>query len=198
MGRTAKRRKVRVPRGVGSKNMIFPIKRTMQRLPQIVSGVGNEGGAMMFLLSDLPVASEFINLFDQYRIVSVDVHCIPRVNANLSTSPGSISIFHYAKDYTDVTAPTSLDTILQYGDAKRVNVNGVKDFHIKLKPQCANTVWSGLTASGYGAAMEGSWINTASKDVQHYGIKYFWQNNYTTATNIDAYITYSLEFKQAI
>jgi len=195
-GRARKARKVMVPRGLGTKNMVFPIKRTLQWGIPSNTTTNLQYGARAFFLSDLPVSSDFVNLFDQYRIVSVDMHMCPRVSANLPTSGNSYSVFHYALDYTDVTAPTSNEELYQMSSCKRVNCNGSKDFHIKLKPQAAETYWSGLTASGYGAAKEGAWINTSSPSVQHYGVKYAWNCNY--ATQIDVYITFQLEFKQPI
>ena len=145
------------------KNLIFPVKRTQEFTIASDATAQQVFGSRAFFLSDLPISSDFINLFDQYRIVSVDMHFNPRVNSNLPGTSGNFSIFHYCTDYTDVTAPTSATDIYQVSGSKRVNCNGTKDFHIKLKPQAAETYWSGLTASGYGAAKEGAWINTASR-----------------------------------
>lgn len=195
-GRARKMRKVTVGRGVAPKNMVFPIKRTYEFQIQSNTTVNVVFGSRAFYLSDLPVSSDFINLFDQYRIVSVDMHCIPRANGNLTDAATRSSVFHYAKDFTDVTAPAAVTDLYQYSDCKRVNTQNIKDFHIKLKPQAAETYWSGLTASGYGAGREGTWINTSSPSVQHYGLKYAWTCNYPSF--IDCYVTMNMEFKQPV
>lgn len=195
-GRARKMRKVTVGRGVAPKNMVFPIKRTVEFSIQSNTTINAVYGSRAFFLSDLPVSSDFINLFDQYRIVGVDLHCCPRANINSTTDGTRYSIFHYAKDFTDVTAPASNQDIYQYSDAKRVNAQNIREFHIKLKPQAAETYWSGLTATGYGAAREGAWINTSSPSVQHYGLKWAWMCNYPTF--IDVYCTFQLEFKQPV
>lgn len=199
-GRAAKRMKATVPRGVSAKNMIVPIKRTINKTSIASTTVGDVLGSMAFYLSDLPVSTEFTNLFSQYRIKSVDIHMVPRVNANLTTNPAAFSVFHYAMDYTNATPPNALADILQYGGCKRVNVNAVKDFHIKLKPQTSDVFYNGAVVAGYGASPENTWVNTggSSANVAHYGLRYAWQCNSNPVTYIDHYITYSLEFKQAI
>jgi len=198
-GRAAKRSKPTVPRSVGGKALIFPIKRTINLAALASSTVGDVAEGMAFKMSDLPVAAEFITLFSQYRIKSVDVHMIPRVNTNLANNPAAISVFHYCMDYTQKDAPLSLAQVLQYPGAKRVNVNATKDFHIKLKPQAADVFYNGAVVAGYGAAPENTWINTAgSSGVEHYGLKFWWQCNSNPVTYIDRYATFELEFKQVL
>lgn len=196
-----KKRKVAVPRSVSGRNMIFPIKRTMQK-GAIQSDTTSQQrmGSMAFYLSDLPVSTDFTNLFDQYRIVSVDIHMVPRVNSNLASNPSALSVFHYATDSTDATAVNSLADILQYSGCKRVNCNAVKDFHIKIKPQASDVFYNGSVVSGYGSAPGNTWINTGgtSANVAHYGLKYVWECNSGTTAYIESYITYALEFKQTI
>jgi len=193
--RARKAKLVRAPRQI-----TYPIKRTIQFNISSNSdpNLGVALGSRTFALSELPVSSDFTNLFDQYRIMGVSMQCIPNVNSSFVGTPTSYSIFHYAVDETDSTPPASKTELFQVAGRKTVNTQGVNQFSIRLKPKASQTYWQGLTASGYGTASSGSWVNTSSPGVQHYGLKWAWDCNSNPATIIAVFCTYMLEFRQPV
>lgn len=159
-------------------------------------------GSSAFTLNSLPNYTDFTSLFDQYRITKVSMYCIPRVTGYvLSQTSGSVvdptaptpaCVFHYAIDHTDVTTPSALGDILQYDNHR--TVNAYKPFTITLKPAAADTMWQGVSASGYGPKPN-AWIDSKSYAVQHYGMKWAWQCN-SDYCYLDVYTTYWVDFKE--
>lgn len=202
-GRGAKRaRKQRVARPVASRTLVYPVKRRLETVTQFTSSgsasVYTSYGAKSFTLSDLPGYSELVALFGQWRMLKVDLQCIPRVNSNTTANPSYLSNFTYAFDYTMATAPTAIGQILQYDSCKTVNAQDVREFHITIKPRTSDVFYNGSVVSGYGANAAGTWINTTSPSVPHYGLLWAWENNQTTINAIDVYSTYWCEFKMTL
>lgn len=160
-------------------------------------------GQMTFKLSDLPAYSELNALFAQYRFKKIDLQMIPRVNAQTNSGTGyaisstglSYSNFHYAVDNTGPGAPSSLAVIMQYDKGKTVNAQFGKEFHISLNPRPLDVLYNGTVVSGYGVADAKTWINSTNTGVQHYGVVYGWECNYSTAATIDMIASYWIELK---
>lgn len=149
-------------------------------------------GSTAFTLNSLPGYTEYTNLFDQYRIKKVMVQCFPRQIDSVGDG-GPNSIFSWATDHTDVTAPTQESDVLQYDGHK--TLQAYKPFNMVINPAPAAAYWQGLTATGYGPR-NGAWIDCKSPAVQHYGIKYAWNNNSNPVDYIDLYTTYWVEFRE--
>lgn len=199
-GRAQKRRKVaRAP--AGGRALVFPIKRSNFIGAFPASGsttVTTAYGGNQFKLSDLAGYTELTALFSQYRIKKVSLQCIPRVNQNLNNAAGMYSNFHYAIDYTQASAPTSVQAVMQYDNRRTINCQAVTQFTITLKPQASDVLYNGSVVSGYGAAAPNTWVNTSSPAVNHYGLVWAWDCNYPSATFIDVIATYWLECKRLL
>jgi len=119
-----------------------------------------------FRLSDLPSYAEFQGLFDSYRIDSVEIAFIP---ISSDTTPGATfgdPRFYTAIDFDSGTA-ISKTTLEQYDTF--MCTDGRKGLVRRLKPRAAIAAYSGAFTS-YAMAPQGSWIDCASPDVQHYGV----------------------------
>lgn len=151
--------------------------------------------AFSFQLSDLPSYTEFTALFDQYRIVGVDMHFIPHQNTCPVTSANATTTnILIAPDYDDATA-VNLAALLQKAGLKIYNFN--KEFHFFLKPMIAAAAYSG-TFTSY-LSMEPQWIDVASPSVVHYGVKTVMTP--CSSTNLSGwrvFLTYHLEFRMVI
>jgi len=158
---------------------------------QIASTTTGVGGSNAFALSGITSYGDFANVFDMYRINAVRLDFYPRIN-DVAVSGNTQCPFHYVVDITDVTAPSYPTDILKYGNAK--TVQALKPFHIYLKPRAAQPVWQGLSANGYAPAKQGTWVDTKSPGVQHYGVKWFFDTAATGFT-MDVMCTYYLQFK---
>lgn len=201
-GRAGKRQKagnkMRMVRGP-TQSTVYAFKRIKEG-PAITSDPNAPLGVTFpvksFALNELALNSEFINLFGQYRIKAIDMHCCPRVNSAMPADGGKYSIFHYAVDLTNATPYTASTDIYQAQNVKRVNLNNGKDWHIRFTPRAAEAVFAGaVSASGYAVQPESQWISTDGTGPQcpHYGLRCMWMTNYLSA--IEIYVTYQIEFR---
>ena len=187
-------RKPTVPRGVQPRTVA--IKRTYQATTVGTdTGTFKAIGAYDFKLSYLPAYTDFTNLFDQYRIVKVKIEFIPNLTGNGAPgNPGLYSIFHMAVDHTDVGTPANTAEILQYDQHR--TVQPFKPFSMTFKPAPSAQYFNTLTSSGYGPRA-GAWIDGSSPAIAHYGLKYVWDCNSATATQMVPFVTVWAEFREA-
>lgn len=140
----------------------------------------------------LPNVTEFSSLFDSWRITKITVRLdLPMGIQNSGLSPGSvIPQLLYAPDYNDAGSALKAD-LLQYPQAGVHNFNkdGYTPFMVEFSPRALSEVSSGLVSTAYAALPLGVWLRTSQFDVQHYGIKMFF-DNYGTTHNAN----YPLEF----
>jgi len=162
------------------------------------TSAGAFGSSKNFKLTDVPNATEFTNLYDQYQIKGIKITLIPRansadvINGSLVQPIGNLwSVI----DYDDGTAPTTIDTVLQYPNLKRTQM--VKSHSRYFKPKYVQQLYSSAAVVGYGNAHPNSWIDCNSSAVEHYGLKFWVDLIPTVGTTIqyDAHIIYYLAFK---
>jgi hypothetical protein len=135
----------------------------------VTASNAGDSGALSFALSDVPSPTDFTSLFDQYRIAQVRVEFIP-VTSSLgpSTTATELPYLTAAIDYDDSTAPT-LGSIRQYGTA---TTSSISDYIQRvLNPRITQAVYSGAFTS-FALAPYGTWIDSASPGVLHYGLKW--------------------------
>lgn len=145
------------------------------------SGVGvrsDAAGALSFNLNALPNSSEFTSLFDQYKIMKVKLRWIPfgdSVNMPIATMTGTSSLVSPGGplitviDYDDNTAPTAAADLLQYQTSKVTPIP--KPLSMTIRPKFATEIYRSAVSTGYGA--RSGWLDTASSDIPHYGVKYY-------------------------
>lgn len=147
------------------------------------------GTAINFKLSDLPNASEFTQLYDQYQIKGVKITLIPRyTDVNVGQTQGNVwSVL----DYDDSNVPTSIDTLMQYQNVKRTRMNQIHSRY--LKPAVSKEVYATGIATSYSMA-KNTWMDAANDSVEHYGIK-MWFDTRQVLTTIDVQLKFYLAFK---
>lgn len=123
-----------------------------------------------FTLGMLPSASDFTNLYDEYRINKVVFKIIPKFSQVLSSSGSGVSHLtqvHTAFDYDDSLAlpqATALSEITQYQTHRMSRGNAV---HTRvIVPKCEINV-SGLS----GAPKAYQWLDCDNTTILHNGIK---------------------------
>jgi len=142
-------------------------------------------GAIYFSLSSLVNPTEFTALFDQYRIMYVEVAFIP-ISAVASIAP-LVSVI----DYDDATVPTAVSDLWQYSTACYTAAGHT---HIRrLHPRFDIAAYSG-TFTSYALAPYGQWVDVASPGVQYYGVK--WALSATTSGTTGA--VYNIQIKYHI
>jgi len=114
-----------------------------------------------FTLNALPNYVAFANLFDRYRILSVNLQFLP--NAMNVAINGTVTT---AIDYDDTSSPTA--ELTQRDTALTVPFGTY--FERTLNPRAASALYGGSAFTSYGNVY-GEWVDTASSGVQYYGLK---------------------------
>jgi hypothetical protein len=119
-------------------------------------------GAYALRLSDLPVASELISTFDDYRIIQIEYVFTPISQDN--THGALVTVV----DYDTNTSPVAINDLLQYRTCQ-ISEPGFTVTR-RLTPRVADALYSGAFTS-YGLAAY-KWISTDSSNVFHYGLRW--------------------------
>jgi len=120
-----------------------------------------------FRLSNFPDYVEFTSLFDAYRIVQVELTFIPIAGAATANVGGYYGEIYSVIDYDDSNTLGTISAAQEY-NTLQVNVAG-KMFTRVLNPRIAIASFSGAFTSY--AQLNNAWIDAASPDVYHYGLK---------------------------
>lgn len=148
------------------------------------------GRALRFQLNFVPSHTEFTSLYDQYQIKAVKAQLIPKhtmTDQGIAEQGNMWSCI----DYDDVTVPTSLNTILQYQNARRSRMHRTHKRY--LKPMIATEIFNTGLTTAY-APKRNVWIDAAIDTVEHYGLK-FWFDSVPQTVTYDLMVTYYLAFK---
>jgi hypothetical protein len=153
------------------------------------STVSNTFGGTFFALSSMNDASEYAAVFDQYRIMAVEITIMP----STQTVAGLTGHLLSAVDYDDVS------TISPALNAQKstVVISNLQDTIVRsFTPRIALAAYSGAFTA-YSVGPSQSWINTASPTVQHYGHK-LTANPTATAITYDLYTRVWFQFRNQV
>lgn len=150
----------------------------------------------------IPNASEFTNLFDQYRIKRVTIELFYGQNSVVSpTSTNVLPCFQIANDFNSVASFNSAD-MNQYPQMKTYQLgNGVTNKIVwSFQPRArADVVTSAIISSSSAMNVPSPWLDTSSTSIQHLGCRVFMNNMGITTNHIVGsllmQIHYDLEFK---
>jgi len=121
-------------------------------------------GATSFSVNSLDQISQLAAVFDQYRIDEIECWCIPN---QLGLNAGGAGLLYSVVDYDD---SSNLSTIGQAEDYTNCLCSPSNEGHYRrFVPHAAVAMYSGSFTS-YGNVAS-PWIDTASTNVQHYGLK---------------------------
>lgn len=145
------------------------ICRTKETVFQIqYGGPTKTVAAYYFKLSDFQ-SSDLSALFDQYRFVGIEFKMLPR---DTQYSPGSSSpapqYIISAVDYDDASPPTDETTLFQYQNCQTHPFD--KPWVRRFRPNMAMGAYASSAFTSY-ANRTLQWIDVASPDVEHYGMK---------------------------
>lgn len=171
---------MRVPRGISMKEYksgFLQVKRTYKDSDIVVSNNNPGFYALRNALQQLPNATEFTNLFDNYRIKRVKWKLlfnrnVAQTNSNLAGQgfiTDGIPVIGWVVDYDDSDTPGSEDTLLQYNDYKVTNFD--KPITIYYEPRTSGLAYTGPLTNGYIENKAGQWCDTSSPAIVHYGLK---------------------------
>ena len=138
------------------------------------------GGAFAFTLNDLSQTSTFTQLFDQYTIEKVKVVLRPLCNAVLTTVSAAPPIIQTCLmdciDYDDNTAPTSLNYVQQYENARFHSVfpnPTERPITRTFKPRVAVTMPNAVGSNVIARNEASGWIDCSQVTIPHFGYKFY-------------------------
>lgn len=138
----------------------------------LAAGVDENFLAFPFTLADLPNVSELSALYDQYKLIQVEMQFVPSTTLSFQGTPYDCNTTMFLlNDFDDDVVPTSLDTLLQSGRTHMTQLtrNG-SSVKWSVKPRVTGAVASG---SGAGAVVntKAVWLDMGSTTTKHFGTK---------------------------
>lgn len=169
--------------GLGTVNLVDPTTSCLQtNVLGLTTGATNTlydvAFSMRFRLDQLLQSSDITNLADKYKIKSAYVRIFYNNSQATSTySPalaqvGGMLVIQFITDHDDAILPGTLDRLRERMGVKyKIFKNGSSYVAIKCNPRCTREVFATGTVSGYEQVSRPIWLDAASDDVEHYGIK---------------------------
>lgn len=180
-----------------SKEMTFQVVHTAYN---IVVDISTPPTLLSYYLviSAFPAAANFLNSFDQYKIIEGSITFIPQVVTSfiesgtvatlVPTAIYNLGVISTAIDIDDAATPGTESVILNHESAI---LHGPfnKQVTRTWKPKVAAEVYQ---TGGFGGYMSTSgWIDSASNNVQHYGLKACVAHGTTTAAALVNMVVYT-------
>ena len=152
-----------------------------------IANIQQGGASMCFMLTDVVSSTEFTSLFDNYRILGVELELIwnsTSTYADSSGSPvGSQPMLYWASDFDDNNAPNTPGILLEKDNTRTLALGDGKVHRIRIPfPRVADAVYNGAVFNGYGHGTVGQWLDSASPSVPHYGLKLWFEGFPVTTT----------------
>jgi len=122
----------------------------------------------------MPNATDFSNLYEQYRIDWIDVMLtFSNNNSSINQPSTGLPRIFFVEDHDDTSA-INMTGILQYDNLKewQLGANGGSNTKtIRIRPTALQSVYLSAIATGYEAGNAPRFISTAYAAVPHYGVK---------------------------
>lgn len=129
----------------------------------------------VFTVTSFAASAAYLALFDQYRIDEIEVWIEPIISQ--SSAVALTSNYTTAIDTDDSNVPASVSDVDDHQSA--IITGGESGHYHRWKPHMATAVYSGAFTSF--ANEEADWIDSASPNVQHYGLKFCTHSATSTA-----------------
>lgn len=172
---------------------------SFKRLATTASISGNAAyipysGATNINLSVLPSYTEFVNLFDQFRITYVVIKFWLKVDPSAQAAASAIYPKLYWTRDVNSSTPITQNTMRERGDVKIAVLHPNRPVVMKFKPNLLTQNLLNGTGSSYTPAYN-QWISTADNTAFYYGA--LWNIDNLTNTNfiVDVESTYYFQCK---
>lgn len=159
------------------------------------------GASMQFRLANVQSNSDFVALYDQYKIKGVKVTIVPLSDTATSQASSFLPTLYWARDYDSANvAPAGEADLRQRQDVKTMRLTGPRSIYIK-NPKCITDV------EGQGAGVmlaskveNAGWVDCNDTNIMHNGLKMWFKNvdlrvAPTTITAFRFELTYYLSFR---
>lgn len=172
-----------------------------------ISVITNKPLTISFTLSQVQGFADFVALYDQYRIRSVEVKYTP-ITLNIgnlnAAGQSSMQVCTLASviDYDDSIDLPDVSIARQYSSCL-IRQYGEEPYTTRRKftPASLVQLYRTLTTTGY-SSKYGQWIDVATNDVPHYGMKFLLSlpavcNTGDTNMGYQIDVQYELEFRNS-
>jgi len=174
--------------GPGTLGVTRPLRPREQRFSTVMTAFVSQAdisassltGALYTTVGGFANSTGFLSVFDQYRILEVTYEFIPQCTTSFITggtvstvAPTSIyntSILATAVDQDDATTPANEAAVLAHESAI-LHGPFIRTMSRTYKPMVAASVYQTGGFGGYESQAD-AWIDSASVNVQHYGLKW--------------------------
>jgi len=201
--------------GVSNLGITRPIRPREQKFSTNLSGyvgivdISASGlkDAYFTTIGGFPNSTGFLSVFDQYRILEVTYTFIPQCVTSFITSgtvatvaPTGVyntSILATCVDQDDANTPTNENTILQH-ESSIVHGPFVTPISRTYKPMVAASVYQTGGFGGYSSQSD-AWLDSASTNIQHYGLKWSLSHGTPCPTGtvyMSVYVEAMVEFRK--
>lgn len=148
-------------------------------------------GASTFVISSFDNYLQYLNLFDQYRIDSIEVWIEPACGpAQSNTSVGQL---YSAIDLDDANTPTTIVSVEDHQSC--LTTSTMAGHYHRWAPHVAVAVYSGTFTSFSNSPP--TWIDAASPNVQHYGLKLATTPSTTASITVSMQVRAKVSFRQS-
>lgn len=118
---------------------------------------------------DMPQASQFLSLYDQYRLMAVRITFIPQYNSyQVGGTASTVPVIYTALDFDSATTPTQINTLDNYTTCRKQTFTRPHTRYYKPSP-LLNTYIS-ATTSGQANLSRKTWMNWNTSNVPYYGL----------------------------
>jgi len=170
-----------VPRIFLKTRKVFTINQTYTAGAISILSSASTANSLYFSLQAVPLVGGFSAVFDSYMFQQVTVRFVPL--GTIAAGSGGYNPLLTAIDYDDANTPTSAAYLQGYDSCQETPLGQYVER--TLVPRIAVAAYQG-TFAGYG--QKRSWLDVASSNVQHYGLKYYIQQPSTSFATL-----YSIE-----
>jgi len=173
-------------------NVIHNVRQTADLGPFITSSAGGEvDGSQSFQIALVPGITSWLSVFDQYRIIQIEVWATLQCSSGQSLIDGFrwFSVVDY-DDANNITASAAQ----QYSNCTDCGRN--ESVYRRFRPHMSIAVGAVGGTVNSGNALS-TWVDSARTDVNHFGVKYALQATSTTVV-LSQRVRFHLQFRNNI
>jgi len=185
----------RFPRADAYDNTVVSVIRSYETLAAITSSTTVPTfTATSFSVTNIGDFTSWATVFDQYRIKMIQVTLYPVSDGTVAASTNGAGILHSVIDFDDNNALTTLAGALNYSN---VIVTTGDQTHVRCwEPHVAIAAYNSSVFGGYTNALA-PWIDTASSNVAHFGLKTAWSPTSSASYSYTMIVRMHLQFRNS-
>jgi len=178
----------RLPRSLSQRTNFFNTK-MFAPVYTATQAVTVTTGSQNYQLDQFSGYAAYASVFDQYKIDKVEVRFIPKCISNdltvmAAAGTKNVPCLYTCIDHDDSNTPANIAEIMENNSC--IVVAPMKEHKRTFKPMIAKAAYSSGAFTGYSAS-EPDWLDCASDDIEHYGLKWAMDGGGVSQTTFQIY-----------